>query len=105
MPRVNEIIKLIGAHNLLATPTRSELDNPELRPLIDRYYPGADVDAETRIAIFRTAWDLVGSALAGRIELYERFYLASSQRMYQVAHTASRRDADFSLVDSVLTGR
>lgn len=102
MPRVNEIIKLIGAHNLLATPTRSELDNPELRPLIDRYYTGADVDAETRIAIFRTAWDLVGSGLAGRIELYERFYLASSQRMYQVAHTASLRDADFSLVDSVL---
>ena len=103
MPRVNEIIKLIGAHNLLATPTRAELDNELLRPLLDKYYVGADdACAEERTAIFRAAWDFVGSALAGRIDLYERFYLASSQRMYQVAHAASVRDTDFVLVDSVL---
>ena len=41
-PRANEIIKLLGAHSLLATPTRAELDNPELRPLIDIYYQGAN---------------------------------------------------------------
>src|SRR5581483_10719728 len=33
-PRVNEIIKLLGAHSLLATPTAAELANPALRPLI-----------------------------------------------------------------------
>jgi len=103
MPRVNEIIKLLGAHSLLATPTRRELDNPALRPLIDKYYAGADgLGAEERTAIFRTAWDFVGSALAGRIELYERFYLASSQRMYQVAHAAGARETDFALFDSVV---
>ena len=83
-------------------PTRAEMDNPELRPLIDLYYQGADMSAEDRIAIFRTAWDFVGSALAGRGELYERFYLASSHRMYQVAHAASVRETDFAVVDSVL---
>ena len=102
-PRVNEIIKLLGSHSLLATPTRAEMDNPELRPMIDLYYQGADMSAEERVAIFRTAWDFVGSALAGRGELYERFYLASSQRMYQVAHAASVRETDFGVVDSVLT--
>ena len=101
-PRVNEIIKLLGSHSLLATPTRAEMDNPELRPLIDLYYQGADMSAEDRVAIFRTAWDFVGSALAGRGELYERFYLASSHRMYQVAHAASVRETDFAVVDSVL---
>lgn len=101
-PRVNEIIKLLGSHSLLATPTRAEMDNPELRPLIDLYYQGADMCAEDRVAIFRTAWDFVGSALAGRGELYERFYLASSHRMYQVAHAASVRETDFAVVDSVL---
>jgi 4-hydroxyphenylacetate 3-monooxygenase oxygenase component len=105
-PRVNEIIKLLGAHSLLATPTRAELDNPELRPLIELYYQGADgMPAEERTRIFRTAWDFVGTALAGRGELYERFYLASSSRMYQVAQTASARETDFSVVDSVLKGR
>jgi len=102
-PRANEIIKLIGSHSLLATPSRSELDNPELRPLIDKYYAGAKgMPAEERIQIFRAAWDFVGTALAGRTELYERFYLASSQRMYQVAQAAAVPESDFSLVASVL---
>lgn len=102
-PRANEIIKMLGSHSLLTTPTRAELDNPELRPLIDMYYQGANgMTAEERTAIFRTAWDLVGTALAGRGELYERFYLASSPRMYQVAHAASVRESDFTLVNDVI---
>jgi hypothetical protein len=35
MPRVAEKLTLIGGHNLLTTPTRSQLDDPTLRPLID----------------------------------------------------------------------
>lgn len=103
MPRVNETIKLLGAHSLLSTPSRAELDNAELRPLIDHYYQGANqMPAEDRIRLFRAAWDFVGSGLAGRSELYERFYLASSARMYGLAHVASRRDADLSLSGSEL---
>ena len=30
--------------------------------------------------MFRLAWDFVGTALASRNELYERFYLASGAR-------------------------
>ena len=63
-PRVNEIIMLIGSHNLLATPSRRELDDPELRPLLDEFLHGAkDIDAEERAALFRLAWDFVGSSL------------------------------------------
>lgn len=104
-PRVNEIIKLLGSHNLLTTPTRAEMDDPALRPLIDRYYTGAgDLPAERRVALFRLAWDFVGTGLAGRVELYERFYLASSARMYQVAHKAARKEAgELALLSSVLT--
>ena len=44
-PRVGEIITLIGSHNLLAAPTQAQLDDPTLRPLIDRYLRGArDID-------------------------------------------------------------
>ena len=81
MPRVNEILRLIGSHNLLAAPMSAQLADPELRPLIDRYLPGAKgMAAEERIRIFRLAWDFAGSALASRNEQYERFYLASSAR-------------------------
>lgn len=94
-PRAFEIIKLIGAHSLLATPTAKELANPELRPLLDRYYRGAgDWTAEDRTRVFRAAWDLVGSGLGGRGELYERFYLASAARTSQMAHGVARRQLD-----------
>ncbi|MFZ5783576.1 MAG: 4-hydroxyphenylacetate 3-hydroxylase family protein [Pseudomonadota bacterium] len=80
-PRVNEILRLIGSHNLFATPSAAQMADKELRPLIDRYLPGAKgMPAEERIRIFRLAWDFAGSALGSRNEQYERFYLASSPR-------------------------
>jgi 4-hydroxyphenylacetate 3-monooxygenase oxygenase component len=89
-PRVNEIIRLLGSHNLLTTPTRSQLDDPELRPLLDRYLRGArNVGAEARARVFRLAWDFTGSALASRNEQYERFYLGSGSRNLQQAHATA----------------
>ena len=53
-PRVNEIIRQIGSHNLLTTPSRAALADPKLRPLIDRYLAGVGVDAEQRSRLFRS---------------------------------------------------
>jgi 4-hydroxyphenylacetate 3-monooxygenase oxygenase component len=102
-PRVGEIITLIGSHNLLATPARSQFDDPGLRALIDRYLRGAgDVSAIDRARIFRLAWDFVGTSLAGRNELYERFYLASGARNYQLAHMMAPKERAYRLVDQLL---
>ncbi len=88
MPRVAEIITLIGSHNLLTTPSRAQLDDPKLRPLIDEMLRGADgAPADERAAVFRMAWDFVGSSLGGRGFLYERFYLTSAARNKQMLHT------------------
>jgi len=96
MARTNEIIKEIGSHNIFTTPSRGELDDPALRALIDHHLKGAgDTSAERRARIFRLGWDFAGSGLAGRNEQYERFYLASAPRNYQMAHvTADRARAD-----------
>ena len=86
-PRVGEIIRRLGSHNLLTTPTKSQLNDPELRPLLDRYLRGVGkIGAEARSRIFRLAWDFSGSALATRNEQYERFYLGSGSRNQQQAH-------------------
>ena len=99
MPRVNDVIKTIGSHNLLATPSKAGLDHPELRPWLDRYLPGAGGgDTAERSRLFRTAWDFVGSALGGRTELYERNYLASAARTYALAHAAAQREREWNLV-------
>ena len=94
-PRVNEIIRELGAHNLLTTPTAAQLADPALRPLIDRYLSGAGtVDAERRARIFRLAWDFAGTGLASRNEQYERFYLGSAGRNQANAHLRAGRDRD-----------
>ena len=104
MPRVNEIIKLIGSHNLLATPSREGLDNEALRPILDRYLSGVDdVDAVQRSRLFRTAWDFAGSALGARTELYERFYLASAARSYTIAHIGARKEQQWTHLDDLWT--
>ncbi|MGH2385232.1 MAG: 4-hydroxyphenylacetate 3-hydroxylase N-terminal domain-containing protein [Candidatus Limnocylindria bacterium] len=103
-PRVNEIIMLIGSHNLLATPSRRQLDDATLRPLIDEFLHGATgVGAEERAALFRLAWDFVGSSLAGRNVLYERFYLTSAARNRINHHLRnSDRSRAYALVDGIL---
>lgn len=101
-PRVNEIIRLIGSHNLLTTPSRAALADPALRPLIDRYLVGVDIDAERRSRLFRLAWDFAGTALGSRNEHYERFYLGSSGRNLGMAHTLADRARANRLVDRFL---
>ena len=103
MPRANEIIKLLGSHNLLATPTWSMMNNADLRPYIDKYLHGAnDTSAERRIRLFRLAWDFAGTALASRVELYERFYLTSGARNQQRAQANASRDTAMALVERFL---
>ena len=92
-PRVNEILQLIGSHTLLAVASEGMLGDSALRPLIDKYLRGAgEVGAEERSRIFRLAWDFTGSALANRVELYERFYLASGPRNMQGAQRLAMAD-------------
>ena len=103
MPRANEIIKLLGSHNLLATPTWSMMNNAELRPYIERYLHGAnETTAERRIRLFRLAWDYTGTALASRVELYERFYLTSGARNQMRAQAGAKRDQAMALVERFL---
>jgi aromatic ring hydroxylase len=108
MPRVAEIITLIGSHNLLTTPSRVELADPTLRPLLDEMLHGADgATADERAQVFRLAWDFVGSALAGRGFLYERFYLTSAARNKQMLHNRffDRTRSQALLKDMLARGR
>jgi aromatic ring hydroxylase len=102
-PRVNEILTTIGGHNLLAAPSRTMLSDPKLRPLVDEFLHGANgVDAERRAALFRLAWDFVGSGLGARMNLYERNYLASARTNRTIAHMAADRSVPYALVETVL---
>ena len=99
MVRVNDILKTIGSHNLLATPSQADFSDQALEPLLTHFLRGADeVEAQERARLFRTAWDMAGSALGGRVELYERFYLASAPRNYTLAHKMAQIRRDWTAV-------
>jgi aromatic ring hydroxylase len=101
-PRVNDIIRQLGSHNVFTTPSRAQFDDPALRPLLDHYLAGVEVDAERRARVFRLGWDFAGSALGSRNEQYERFYLGSVGRnLIHCQTTADRTRAD-ALVDRFL---
>ncbi len=99
MVRANDILKQIGSHNLLATPAEADFSDATLEPLLAHYLRGADeAGARERARLFRTAWDMVGSALGGRVELYERFYLASAPRNFGMAHMMAQLSRSWTAV-------
>jgi aromatic ring hydroxylase len=99
MVRMGEILKLLGAHNLLATPSAAAFGEPAIASKLERYLPGArGMSAQDRAQLFRTAWDFVGSALGSRTELYERFYLASASRTLGIHHMLAQREQKWEAV-------
>ena len=102
-PRTNEIIRLLGSHNLLTTPARAALDDETLRPLLEKYLKGVGVDAEQRSRLFRLAWDFAATALGSRNEQYERFYLGSGARGTTMLHVNGDLTRANRLLDRFLT--
>jgi 4-hydroxyphenylacetate 3-monooxygenase oxygenase component len=101
LPRVNELLQLIGGGGFMATPSRADLEGP-LRGEIDKYFQAAGAEAERRIRLFRLAWDFLGSELGGRGELYERFYLSDSWRMTALAYNVADKSFPEALVEQFL---
>ncbi len=81
-PRVKEIFELILGGSPIVVPSgREDLQDPELRPLLDRFYRGSDTDAESRIKLFKLIWDAIGTEFGGRHELYERNYSGNHEQV------------------------
>ena len=79
-PRMVEIIQLNSSSSLVATPSEADFAGP-LAPEIERYLATAGALARDRVALYRLAWDVAGSAFGGRQVLYERFFFGDPVRM------------------------
>jgi aromatic ring hydroxylase len=101
IPRAIELIQLVGGGGFMATPSRADWEGPR-RADIEKYFQARGAGAERRIRTFRLAWDFVGSALAGRGELYERFYLQDSFRMTALAYLLADKEHASALVERFL---
>lgn len=80
--RVHELFEThLGGSPIVVPSSTRDLQNPLLRPLIDRYYRGADCEAVERIKLLKLAWDAIGSEFAGRDELYERNFSGNGEQV------------------------
>jgi 4-hydroxyphenylacetate 3-monooxygenase len=102
IPRAVELLQLVGGGGFMATPSRADWESDAIRPAIEKYFQARNADAERRIRAFRLGWDFVGSALGGRGELYERFYLSDSFRMTALAYVLAEKGHPTELVEQFL---
>lgn len=81
-PKVKEIFETyLGGSPLVVPSGREDLQDPDLRPLIDKYYRGSEGSAEERIKLFKLIWDAIGTEFGGRHELYERNYSGNNEQV------------------------
>lgn len=97
--RVREIIQDLVASGLIVMPSgAADFNNPEFRPLLDRFYVGSGgYDAEQKVKLMKLLWDAIGTEFAGRHELYERNYAGNNESTtldaYFAAHQNGNADA------------
>jgi aromatic ring hydroxylase len=91
-PRVREVCtQILGGSPLVVPSSVDDLQNPELRPLIDRFYRGSTGSALERIKLFKLLWDAVGTEFGSRHEWYERNYGGNHEQVRLDALNFARR--------------
>ncbi len=82
VPKARELFaEIIGGAPLMVPSSNRDLQNDELRPVIDRFYRGSTGDAHDRIKLFKLIWDAVGSEFGSRHEWYEINYSGNQEQM------------------------
>jgi 4-hydroxyphenylacetate 3-monooxygenase len=69
-----EIMRRLGAGGLMQLPASSAAFDSPIGRELEKYYRGARIAARDKVALFKLAWDLVGSDFGSRHTLYELYY-------------------------------
>ena len=72
--RMVELMREICASGIIMQPSENDLASPEIRPYLDRYMRGKDVDVEYKSRLFRLAHNLAASSFGLRQEIYEYWH-------------------------------
>jgi 4-hydroxyphenylacetate 3-monooxygenase oxygenase component len=72
--RMVQLLREIAGSGLIMQPSENDLANPELRPDLERYMRGKNVDVAYKSRLFRLAHDLAVSSFGMRQEVYEYWH-------------------------------
>jgi 4-hydroxyphenylacetate 3-monooxygenase len=82
VPQARSIFaEILGGAPLAVPSSHRDLQNPDLRPLIDRFYRGSVGDAHDRVKLYKLIWDAIGSEFGSRHEWYEINYGGNQEQM------------------------
>jgi 4-hydroxyphenylacetate 3-monooxygenase len=100
-PRLVELVQMLGASSLVATPTEADFGN-DIAADVERYFQTVNLSSHDRIALFRLAHDLAVSGFGGRQTLYERFFFGPPQVMAGIYYDLYDKDELLARVDALL---
>jgi len=103
-PRLVEIVQLLGASSLMATPAEADLGN-DLADDVARYFQTVNMDSKDRIALFRLAHDVAVSGFGTRQVLYERFFFGPQHVMASIYYDLYDKDEMMDRVTEILNQR
>jgi len=72
--RMTELLREICGSGIVMQPSENDLANPELRPFLEQFMRGKDVDVEYKSRLFRLAHDLGMSSFGMRQDIYEYWH-------------------------------
>lgn len=106
--KVKQIFEQVIAGGLIQLPSSAnDFLNPDIRPYLDKYYGGTNIEAVDRVKLMKMVWDAIGTEFGGRHELYEVNYGGNHEniRLETYFHALGTGAADQykSFVDSALS--
>jgi 4-hydroxyphenylacetate 3-monooxygenase oxygenase component len=78
--RMTELLREICGSGIVMQPSENDLANPALRPFLERFMRGKDVDVEYKSRLFRFAHDLAMSSFGMRQDIYEYWHAGDPSR-------------------------
>jgi 4-hydroxyphenylacetate 3-monooxygenase/anthranilate 3-monooxygenase (FAD)/4-hydroxyphenylacetate 3-monooxygenase len=78
--RMVELLREICASGIIMQPSEKDLASPEIRPYLDRYMRGRDVDVAYKSRLFRLAHELAASSFGLRQDIYEYWHAGDPNR-------------------------
>jgi len=78
--RMVQILREIAGSGIIMQPSEADLANPTLRPYLERYMRGKEVDVEYKSRLYRLAHELAVSSFGMRQEVYEYWHSGDPNR-------------------------
>jgi 4-hydroxyphenylacetate 3-monooxygenase len=75
---IDELRTLCGGGVFQMPASINVVKNKKLKKEFETYFQTPQMDATSRMKLFKLAWDVVGSEFAGRQQQYEKFYAGAS---------------------------